>query len=50
MESAETKGFITSIDGKAKPKKRFIGLTINSKWDKGADKQAIANRIKLNLL
>lgn len=46
----ETKGFITSIDGKKQnPKKKiYWTYTINGKWaNKGADQQAVANEDKV---
>lgn len=46
----ETKGFITSIDGKKQNSKKKIywTYTINGKWaTKGADKQAVANKDKI---
>ena len=46
----ETKGFITSIDGKKQNSKKKIywTYTINGKWaTKGADKQAVANKDKV---
>ena len=46
----ETKGFITSIDGKKQNPKKKIYWTykINGKWaNKGADQQAVANKDKV---
>ncbi|MGN1283978.1 MAG: DUF4430 domain-containing protein, partial [Candidatus Limosilactobacillus intestinavium] len=46
----ETKGFVTSIDGKKQnPKKKiYWTYTINGKWaSKGVDQQAVANKDKV---